>query len=429
MRNITLVGLVLLPVLAATALAGPPAPMPIATMPTEYPPSAPLPALPVASPVVDNPLPVTPHLVDTHTGSGSSSFTGSAEYLLWRLQPGPLPVPVLTTGNPASPTAGALGDAGTQVIFGAGGTGLSGQPTSGVRGMVAYALDPNQCWRLEGGGFWLADHNTNWQVAGDHSGNPPLYVPIFRVDQARESSVIVSDPLGGGLGPFPGSFSMQATSSLYGAECNAVGRLANGQLGSLDLVVGARYLNLSESLQINVNQSAPPLGIQNFLFDRFMTRNQFFGEQTGVRGQIRFGFVTLDIGGSLALGMTHQVVLVAGGTLAQTAPGAPETPGAFPGGIFTAPSNIGRTSHTPITLVPQVQTKVGVRLVDWARAFVGYDLLVWSTTVRPGDQIDRNVNTTQLLGGTLIGPAAPTPKFATSAFYAQGLSLGVELNF
>ena len=68
------------------------------------------------------------------------------------------------------------------------------------------------------------------------------------------------------------------------------------------------------------------------------------------------------------------------------------------------------------------------------RCFVGYDVMWWGQVVRPGSQIDRNVNLTQstVLGttnGVVSGPASPTPLFNRTDFWAQGVTFGMELRF
>ncbi len=412
MRNNLLIGLVLLPWLAAAALADQPAPDATA-------------GPPIATPVTD-PLPTTDlPAAGSHAGGGPSRFWINADLLLWRLEAGPLSVPLLTAGSPTDLIPGALGQAGTRVLVGAGGAGLSTQPTTGFRGRIGYWMDADQCWMVEVGGFYLADHHTTLTATGDASGNPALYVPFFSINPNGESAVPVASP----IGPVTGSFGLTATTSLFGAECNAVGTVYNGPRTLITLFAGYRYLNLNESVQIDVSQSIPAVGMQTQFFDRFATTNQFHGEQTGIRGRFCWGPATLDLGAGLALGVTQQVVTVTGGTTVTAPAGGPIPSGSFPGGIFTAPSNIGRQSQTWFTLVPQVQAKVGVRLLNSTLLYVGYDLLAWSNVVRPGDQISHYVNTTQLLGGQLMGAAEPTPRFATSAFWAQGASIGVEINF
>ena len=49
--------------------------------------------------------------------------------------------------------------------------------------------------------------------------------------------------------------------------------------------------------------------------------------------------------------------------------------------------------------------------------------------VRPGNQIDRNINTSQnaFYGtGILTGPASPAPLFNRTDFWAQGVNFGLQ---
>src|SRR4051812_32561347 len=48
----------------------------------------------------------------------ASPFWASAEYLLWWVKAGPLPLPLIATGSTADPLPGALGQPGTSLVFG-----------------------------------------------------------------------------------------------------------------------------------------------------------------------------------------------------------------------------------------------------------------------------------------------------------------------
>ena len=67
------------------------------------------------------------------------------------------------------------------------------------------------------------------------------------------------------------------------------------------------------------------------------------------------------------------------------------------------------------------------------KAYVGYDFMYWNQVVRPGGQIDRNINLTQT--GTIFsnggpnGPAFPSPLLSRTDFWAQGITLGFEYRF
>ena len=66
-------------------------------------------------------------------------------------------------------------------------------------------------------------------------------------------------------------------------------------------------------------------------------------------------------------------------------------------------------------------------------AHVGYTIIWWDNVVRPGDQLTRVVNLTQVpssLGfGALAGPRGPRPFENESRFWAQGLDLGLAFRY
>ena len=79
-----------------------------------------------------------------------------------------------------------------------------------------------------------------------------------------------------------------------------------------------------------------------------------------------------------------------------------------------------------------MELKLTYQLSRAWRLYLGYDFMYWNQVVRPGSQIDRNVNLTQsplLSPGGTGGPASPGPMFNRSDFWAQGLNLGLELRF
>ena len=64
--------------------------------------------------------------------------------------------------------------------------------------------------------------------------------------------------------------------------------------------------------------------------------------------------------------------------------------------------------------------------------FIGYDFMYWSQVVRPGSQVDRNINLSQssVFGsGALMGPASPSAVINHTDFWAQGITLGLEFQF
>ena len=168
--------------------------------------------------------------------------------------------------------------------------------------------------------------------------------------------------------------------------------------------------------------------IQQTFNDSFSTRNQFYGGQIGARFGFRADRLSLDLAAKVALGSTHQVVDIQGSSL-YSGTGFALPPGVDSGGVYTQPSNIGRTSANTFTVSPQVSLKIGLDLTSRLRATVGYDFLYWSSVVRPGNQIDHNLNPTQFPGAAFSGSPLPAAQFNRSDFLAHGVSFGLEFRY
>jgi len=344
-----------------------------------------------------------------------SRFWFSSEYLLWWIKNGPLPFPIVTTGNPADAVPGALGQPGTVPLFG--GSGINYGGLSGMRFGLGTWLDPDQVTGIDVSAFMLEHGSSGYSAAGNSAGLPPLYVPFFRADLGREGGFIISDP----RRPFLGGIAVGSGSRLWGAEANGLYNL----LPNLDFLVGFRYLDLNENLTLDAPDLVDPVGkIFESIHEQFGTRNQFYGGQFGLRGRLQRDRLSLFVVGKLAMGTNHEVVGITGSTALSGAAAA-----AFPGGIFTQPTNIGTQVHNQFTVVPQLQLQLGYDILQHVRAFVGYDILYWNQVVRPGSEIDRSVNPTQALGGVLVGPARPQPLFDRTDFWAQGVSFGLLFTY
>ena len=77
--------------------------------------------------------------------------------------------------------------------------------------------------------------------------------------------------------------------------------------------------------------------------------------------------------------------------------------------------------------------KLGFAVTQNIQSFVGYNFLYLNNSLRPGNQIDSNINPTQQAffnpPGTPVGPAAPVPSFMRSSFVAQGVNFGVAFKY
>jgi hypothetical protein len=245
-----------------------------------------------------------------------------------------------------------------------------------------------------------------------------------------EDSELISVP-----GVLTGTVGVHLSSRLQGAELNGVCNLCCGCRGRVDLLAGFRYLELTEGLGIaedlTVNPGMPVSGGTAFrIIDQFNTSNRFYGGQVGAQAEFRWGNLFVDVRGIVALGSTDQVVAVAGSTVIAP-PG--QVPTVANGGLLAQPTNSGHFTRERFAVVPELGINVGYQVNEHLRAFVGYSFLYWSDVVRPGDQIDRAVNPTQLpvsgMAQHLVGPARPAPVLRDTDFWAQGISFGVEFRY
>jgi hypothetical protein len=346
-----------------------------------------------------------------------------------------LPLPPLVTGSlSTAANAGALGAPGTTVLYG--GRELDSPLHSGLRFSAGYWFDNDQWIGIDGSFFVLfgrSQHFTNGS-----GGEPGLFRPFFRVNALTDPTTGAVSPPGpdAELIAFPGRIagrvSVDSSSRMYGADVNLRTRLCCDCWYRVDLLSGFRYVGLDESLRIGEDlQVSPSQGggtIQ--VMDQFKTENRFYGGQIGVASEFRYGPWVFDARTKLAMGFTHEVVDISGSTLFNNPTFGTSLQA---GGLLAAPSNMGRFSQNRFAIMPEVGLNVGYQVTDSLKVYMGYDFLYISSVVRPGNQIDQAVNTSQLPRADhsqhLIGDARPEFAFHASDFWAQGLHFGLEFTY
>jgi hypothetical protein len=348
----------------------------------------------------------------------------NAEYLLSWIRNAPMPVPIASTvagqaSVPAAPAnAGALGGAGTEVLSR---DTLNAGGISGMRFTVGGWLDSENCIGGEFGGFFLPTRSATFAANSTFQNGPSLLVPFFNAGAAPPGPVAL--PLGG-QGQATGLISAVNRTELWGMAGNGLFNVIRDEDRSLTLLLGVRYLDLLEGLEMGFTTVAP--GGATLVFDdRFSTRNQFWGCNLGARGEMSFGDFFAGLCAQVALGDMHESIEV-GGQTNFTAPA-----GGFhnSGGLFAQPSNSGRRTADVFAVVPEIGVQFGYNVTSRVRVFCSYDFLYASDVVRPGDQIDGRINPSQAFGRPLVGPAFPAPEFNHTGFWAQGVSFGVVLGF
>jgi hypothetical protein len=392
----------------------------------------------------------TYELVDEHPltsdicpSNGDRQWYFSAEALLWWIKGFNTP-PLLTTATP--PNTGFIGGPTTQILLGNGPVldpfGPGGRFTAGTW------LDCEQEWALEASFFFLGPRSTI--ISFDSSQFPVLIRPFFAINPQinAEFGEIVAFPPGFTIGGVPipsssGSFTTTATSLLLGPEVNLKRGWCfprcDGSSLRIEPFVGARFLDLSEALtmveQITVIANNPnPFdipGTRVTVTDAFATQNQFYGGQVGTNVELRNGRWFADLRGSIALGMTHESLEITGSQVHTQPGGATMT---FAGGLLALPgANIGQFSQNHLSFVPEGRLDVGYQITPNWRAFIGYDFLYWYSVIRPGSEIDRVLDLTHAPnpppGLTPVFPTRPMPLFSQVDFFAQGVSVGVQLRW
>lgn len=201
----------------------------------------------------------------------------------------------------------------------------------------------------------------------------------------------------------------------------------------MNLLIGYRYARLDESLQVCdsrvvTSNAFPgiPVGTVFGECDRFDTENRFHGFDLGVSWEACSGPLSLDLLFKMALGNMRSKVAINGFTTS-TEPG--QSAVVTQGGLMAQPTNIGLYASNDFAVAPELGATLSYRVSSRIELSTGYTFIYFSRVARPGDQIDRNLNLTQLGGAPLVGTSLPEFRFVKTDFWAQGLNFGAKLNF
>lgn len=349
-----------------------------------------------------------------------SRWSLSAEALFATLKASPTPVPIVTDNYFDAPDVHVLLGGGT----------VDTNVNAGVRVTGTYRIDNRM--GVELGGFYLPSRSTSASVSSTgQPGSVDLLLPFYDVSIHQENVTELSY-----WPDYRGSAQARFSNSLGGGEVNVTWSLSPKGGFRLDLLGGVRFLQLRESY--TVTTSSPfnppnPADIWNTT-DAFDARNRFYGLQVGARAVFERGPWVGSVAGKVAFGTMQQRLSINGflETNDFTNYGPTQI---FPGGYFALPSNSGNHTRNVFATVPEATLNMGYRLTPEATVFVGYSLLRASNVVRPGEQIDRNVNPLQSVSygndppAQPVGPAQPTFTFATTDFWARTLNVGFAYRF
>jgi len=361
----------------------------------------------------------------------------TAEYLLWWTKGDRAPIPLATTGNPVSPQdlangiiPGTLGRTDTRILQNG---DLHRGAFSGVRATLGWFLDDCGEKFVEIGGFWLPQRGLSDDYSSLNILGGVLTRPFILANNGQSTGEIIAHP-----GLSVGNLHISSPSQLWGLEANYLCKWCCGCDYRFDLFAGPRYLNLSEELTIVEDiqtlprsELTPPDFPDNLLnrrfsvTDQFATRNQFYGGQVGVQGTWQRGRWSVDGRAKLGIGVNHQTLKIDG----YFSPPLDVKPG----GLFALASNIGTYDRDRFAFVPEFGISIGYNFTEAIRGSIGYNFLYISNVIRPGDQIDPvlDANLLPTVTTTLprVNPPRPAVLFRETDYWAQGLTVGLEVRW
>jgi Putative beta barrel porin-7 (BBP7) len=388
----------------------------------------------------------------------SAQIYARADTLLWWMKGAPLGIPLVSTGPIATTHHGLLTGSDATILYGApyapaqGGDDKQNFPMfTGGRLTLGCWLDSDRRFAIEGSGFMWGKRSAGFAIRSDSSGIPVInipvrntvpYTPLGRSIEGPPSLPATEDGLpaslpndparfDGNTGVVSGGVTITNTLRLWGYDAVGVMNLYGGSTFEFAGLLGFQYLDLAEAFHLfyySKGESGFYFGQSGTINETFQTRNHFYGGVLGLRGRYRLGRLTADLTARVALGANNEVENVWGAFYSFNYI-RPNMSGLE--GIFAQPANEGRRSASRFAAVPQAQLRIGYALTPQVRITAGYDFVFFTSVLRPGDQINRNLPKGQTFqqGQDVDSTTSPTPYFNSSHFYAHGLSLGLDFRY
>lgn len=347
---------------------------------------------------------------------------GSAEVLLWWMKGTDMPA-IVGTSSPVPPQndASVVGTPGYSTLYGDERVGREIQ--AGGRLTLGLWLDGTHNAGIGMRFYGLDGSSEHFDRVTD--GSTVLGRPFYNVLLGREDALLVGYP-----GQFAGDVHLTYTNSLVGTDAYFRVMLERSRLQRLDFISGYQFLRMDDDLRVSSNTNVIDpnsliFGARVNVYDRFRATNEFHGAMFGLQGTMARGNWSLTGLSKLGIGNNHQQVIIQGSRDVSFPPG-PGT--ATTGGLLAQPSNIGTHVRDRICVIPELTCNLAYHIRPTVSVHVGYNLIWMSDVVLSGDQIDRNVNLSQVPGPT-VGPNVPAFQFRSTEYWVQGINMGVNWNF
>lgn len=346
----------------------------------------------------------------------------SLEYVnLWTSAP-TLRFPLVTTGDAAG--AGRLGAPGTRVLLGDGPLAMGSFPSG--RLTLGGWFDDDENLGAEFSVLFSGVRAAHFQAASDSAGAPLLAIPFSDVTGAtpQESSLVISQP-----GVRQGNISADDANAFFSMELDGLVELSDllpGDAYRTTLVGGLRFLTFKERFQLD-SASSDLSGLSSTTNDIFMDKDYFSGGDFGLRTSRRFKRFTVELTAKTAIGVTQQYQYITSQHGLAFYPTRVDY--SARDGLFSQGTNISYFyPHYAFSVVPSARLRLGYDLTQHLRLTLSYEAFLWTRVMRPSDQIDRQINLSQL-SGPLAGAARPAVLSNRTDFWAQGFSVGLQYNY
>jgi hypothetical protein len=357
------------------------------------------------------------------------TWWGRAEFLYW--WPNGFEVPPLVTTSPQGTPqaqAGVLGEPTTTILFGD--REVLDEAFNGVRLSGGRWLHGADKIGVEGDYLGLMQESFRYSIFGNN-GSPIIARPFFNVLTGAEDASLVAFPNlieGTAIVEGASDLEMAGLRLRIAACCSDLPTFGNAT-SRVDFLGGYRFAQLDEQLYIREDSvSIDPENPGSFLVqDTFLTHNEFHGGEAGVVWEFDRPRWALELVGRIAIGSNQQDVVINGSTTVSDN-GFSLTQ---PGGILAQRTNSGHFERNRLSVIPELSATVSFKVTRRLRLTAGYTFLYWSRVVRPGDQIDLDVNPNLFPPEVMPFAGALRPRFAwrESDFWAHGVSAGVDYRF
>ena len=350
---------------------------------------------------------------------------GSLDYLLGTIRGENLP-PLVTTSPANTPrtAAGVLGQSGTSVLFG--GHSTNDRERSGVRGNGGYWFDSDKGLGVEAGFLILGGARDSFSSSSN--GSQILARPFINTTNGNQASALIGFP-----GLSSGSIGVSNVDHrFYNGTLDLRSNVYTKSWMRVDSLLGYRYLQYEDRLDIqqSLQPSTGPVAAGTTIHsaDQFRSRNAFNGVEVGVRAELLYENLSLELLAKVAGGYLMRKEDISGSQVV-TAPGA--SPVANAGGLLALSSNIGEHNSHTWTAVPELGATVGYQVNSNLRLRVGYTFLVVPNVSRASDQIDIGINPALIPPATATTGSAsrPTVLNRNSDLLLNALSVGMEVSY